>query len=681
VTDPTWWLSFSLTPVQRFIEAARTVRDLKTGSALLSYLVGRAYAACRACQGTPLFPILKNPNQAENIPNQFIMSFDDEPSALQAATDAQTAVRDEWRTMSQGVRSLLKPWDVHGDWAADWDRQIESYWDVRALLLRPSDVTAPVLNALFGLDETEAATELSAPEGRLKFRWLLLASALNASKQVRHFPGDGGMDREKCTMLGDLEQMGPGGSVEDQADFWRKGVSGFTRRTVRIGPTDRLCAVSLVKRFAPAYPQSPLGSLAETVPDTAAVALADWRQQFIADPVLGPQLHQLDAAVRDFRQLLDHRAAGNTGAPTGEYKKKGDLSARVILDQGIRSKKEREEYPKLSPNDWNDLDPLIGQVEHFFHQLQDARRNLPPDQKNPGPPPRYFAILEMDGDHIGKRLSGEYGYGPHPESFHRDLSEALRTSAGSVPGVVEEHLGYPVYAGGDDLLALLPMRNAFRCAARLRHDYDDPPLPPETAKATASAGLVLCHYKENLRDALDEARKAIDAAKTFGRDACGVTLLKRSGAPLKVVLSWDLIEKVGNFTERFAKGDSDRWAYRLGRLLDAVPTDHVFADPSDRQIEMMIRHFVRRAGQEKPQEPQDDAASGPSSMETEAVELWALIDTFLHDRHAQLRNASFDPAISIETHPLRDETGFLRMALATYLDSLGIATFLARRSE
>jgi CRISPR-associated protein Cmr2 len=121
-------------------------------------------------------------------------------------------------------------------------------------------------------------------------------------------------------------------------------------------------------------------------------------------------------------------------------------------------------------------------------------------------PETYYALLMMDGDHMGRILSGDektcisyresfhpqiqqgfdecackqelirdYGAQKRPISPNRHLaiSGALNDfSQTVVRHVVEnEHLGRVIYAGGDDALAMLPVADLLPTMRRLRHAY------------------------------------------------------------------------------------------------------------------------------------------------------------------------------------------------------------------
>ncbi|MDP2830372.1 MAG: type III-B CRISPR-associated protein Cas10/Cmr2 [Sulfuricellaceae bacterium] len=118
----------------------------------------------------------------------------------------------------------------------------------------------------------------------------------------------------------------------------------------------------------------------------------------------------------------------------------------------------------------------------------------------------YYALLMMDGDHMGRILSGDeknaisyresfhpqvqagfdqhaakqplikaYGAQKRPISPNRHLaiSGALNDFSQTVVRhvVEEEHLGRVIYAGGDDVLAMLPVADLLPAMLRLRHAY------------------------------------------------------------------------------------------------------------------------------------------------------------------------------------------------------------------
>jgi len=182
---------------------------------------------------------------------------------------------------------------------------------------------------------------------------------------------------------------------------------------------------------------------------------------------------------------------------------------------------------------------------------------------------------------------------------HAAISEALANFAlYVVPSIIHRYHGTLIYAGGDDVLAILPTAEAVACARELRLAFSGDPKDNGGAragyykvgereilmmgpKATASCGLAVVHYKEDLRFALREARRAEKAVKDAGRDALQITVCRRSGEHTSVLCPWDFAPTVERWIAAFVQKASDRWAYRLRadvKTLAALPVDAVRAE-------------------------------------------------------------------------------------------------------
>lgn len=357
-------------------------------------------------------------------------------------------------------------------------------------------------------------------------------------------------------MLGSYEQMGPA-DLRRSNDFWkqlRDDKNGLKIKG-RLGEHERLCAVALTKRFA-----APVRLLreyelecGELVPDTATVAAARW-------------LEEAGIAWEDCYPEWD-----------GEW-----------LHWPSQKPPGKSRFPD----------------DDLWRVIKAARR---PEAL--GPPPLYYAVLKMDADEMGRWLRGEKSplvrdvchdklreyferlsrtkdglcaKRPVSPALHAAISEALANFAlYVVPGVVARHRGFLIYAGGDDVLALLPTETALACALELRAAFrGEPPfnngadkgyyrhegrdLLVMGTKATLSAGLAVAHYKDDLQLALREARQAERAAKDGGRDALQVTVCRRSGPKTSAFCDWATAKCVERWRRAFGAGASDRWTYHLG---------------------------------------------------------------------------------------------------------------------
>ena len=247
-----------------------------------------------------------------------------------------------------------------------------------------------------------------------------------------------------------------------------------------------------------------------------------------------------------------------------------------------------------------------GQAEHLHRIVRDTLKNGVADaQRSSFRLETYYGLLLMDGDRMGAILSGEGQAPTYLETFHPQVRSEFEQRAENnellgnyghcrravspgrhmaisgalndfalhvVPHVVQrEYLGRLIYAGGDDVLAMLPAADLLPAAARLRDGWtgvarygtvDDSDTQQKRLSldkgyarldgrllrlmgdhATASAGLVVAHHQTPLSRVLREARAAEQAAKQAGgRDAFCLRILKRSGGALEVVLKWRHID-------------------------------------------------------------------------------------------------------------------------------------------
>ena len=253
----------------------------------------------------------------------------------------------------------------------------------------------------------------------------------------------------------------------------------------------------------------------------------------------------------------------------------------------------------------------------------------------------YYALVLMDGDHMGRILSGDektaiayresfhpqvrkgfddhaakqglvrkYGAQKRPVSPNRHLaiSGALNDFSQTVVRhvVEEEHLGRVIYAGGDDVLAMLPVADLLSTMQRLRHAYSGH--DPEHAggvhqgltlrdgfatlkirrggterlqvmrmmgtNATASCGTVIAHHKAPLGAVMRELRAAESRAKKEGgRDAFSLTVIKRSGGALYLTAKWgEPVTLLGELRDFLADpGVSRRAVYNSLEWLKDLP--------------------------------------------------------------------------------------------------------------
>jgi len=638
------FLSFALGPVQPFVETARSVRDLWSDSAILSWMsFGTMLPVIESCGPTALvFPYLRGlplmdlwlrreaglgdqipePDVAARripcVPNRFLAMVPWGSGGKDAAALAQaceTAAREQWRGIADAVRAELGERLAQSDsiWDKRWEEQIDGFFDIRTAILPLHDMSEEKLARLSGEEAfVDAWPEAAKVRGlataipanhrpshsqQTSGHWQALidlsARLMEAQRSVRHVPhteteDSSGDSPPKCTLMGSYEQMGPD-DLTASGKFWDQASQTIRIGGVRLRPKERFCAVALAKRFSAPLVLTEAFDLPpqETrFPDTATIAAAEWLKEAGIEPDTVRKQHDIWSG-----QWLHWR----------------------------------------TNNEDCDEDPVPAPV----WKLINAARH------KSGPAPSYYAILKMDADRMGAWLRGEKNPSVE-ESLHPDLaryyrhldddcvtpaleakrpmapathaaiSEALTNFAARVvPGIVENHTGTLIYAGGDDVLALLPVRTALRCARALECAFRGDPTANGGApkgyfrigdedllmmgpKATLSAGLAVVHTKEDLRYALRTARKIEAEAKKAGRNAIRIAALRRSGEHAVAGCGWDMLDWFDGLRQAFVEKASDRWAYRLRSLLPTLGG----AEIPRAAVEAEIRRQVLRAESE-----------------------------------------------------------------------------------
>lgn len=244
----------------------------------------------------------------------------------------------------------------------------------------------------------------------------------------------------------------------------------------------------------------------------------------------------------------------------------GDLMFPNRLDEAIKEL----EYRQDSMPEQSRQRALILITYHRDHTLTGWRKTVL-DVVNRKECPPYYAILVADGDQMGKML-GQM----NELRQHREFSEKIAQFSGSVQSIVQKYHGYLVYHGGDDVLALLPVNGALKCAEELSNVFKAK-LAELGLQASLSAGIAIVHHMDNLQSCLDWARAAEKEAKKQ-RNSVAVALHTRGGEAMTASTLWDdsrwKYELWNTWIEAFRLGLSTGLPYELRHIArEAVSTN------------------------------------------------------------------------------------------------------------
>ena len=165
-------------------------------------------------------------------------------------------------------------------------------------------------------------------------------------------------------------------------------------------------------------------------------------------------------------------------------------------------------------------------------------------------PSDSFAILLMDGDSMGAKLRVLSDI-----KEQKDLSKKLSEFTTEVKKIVEnENYGKLIYAGGDDVLALLSIEFALKCAYEIQEKFREKlteieekvqnKLPDEKKdkteyKFTMSGGLLFAYHKLPLNYVLNKVREFEQKAKNNKKNKIHFGYIKHSLAYAEAYISWD----------------------------------------------------------------------------------------------------------------------------------------------
>jgi CRISPR-associated protein Cmr2 len=501
MTDQTTF-HFTLGPVQGFVAQARRTRDFWAGSFLLSWLAGAAMQAVKTQGGEIKFPKpedgyldwLTGKGQGEAprqgcIPNRFKAIQARVPSDFDPL-NVEQAVRCAWSVLAEAVwqRDLQPHVPDPAQARAIWERQCEQFWDIA-----------------WALGDDNA----------------LLDRRKNWRTQLP--PDEAGV---KCSMMAGWQELSGAAHPKDERRnaFWEPLRKEFNRD---FDPDEALCAIAFIKRrfvkgFADLRVSMPGGwtlhgwRVDGQMPSTLDLAAAHWVEQL--NHTNHDALKSLSAAVESLLEVSPLLGTSDGGL--------GKL--RCVHDTGQESLKRLHSSALFAHVlDNRKLCPDRERVKAVGQALKALDK-----QTSPAP---FYAILMMDGDSLGQLLQSDPDAPPK-------ISEALNTFTAAVPDIVDDHSGFLIYAGGDDVLALLPLEDALGCATAIRVSYlaAFKQAFGQDGGSTISAAVIFAHVKIPLTRMLRDAHHLLDevAKDATGRDALAVRVVKASGEALQWARPW-----------------------------------------------------------------------------------------------------------------------------------------------
>lgn len=521
------YILFSVGPVQSAISQARRTQDLFIGSRLLSLLV-RAGLSVAQGRSEIVYPAFQA--DSRSLPNRFLIHCETE-QVERLKQDISDAIRNRWLYITDQTQQTFNKNFVRRNGinvtidAEIWRRQVNHWLEIYCV-----DVPD---TGNYSSDNQEANR-------------LLAARKLVHDFQAVEEPGD------KCSITGEHEALhhkGSGQAKRSDVNAYWDTVRSRQRNLVLLSKGERLCALSVVKRFAheAVSELSPEGRF----PSTSSIASAPFRAAIIKNwnslqREVAKYLTTLEDVFKSvFRQDREapyfHRPSENGETLHPEHfpyldtirSEDTELLLKFRSLDGDFLYKEGLQPAALQEYAGVDQPPSPQEIKDVQDKLQELYKAA--EQLKLQSPSNYLALLSMDGDKMGEQAKRFSEANDHTK-FSQRLADFARDK---VVRIVEiEVPGRLVYAGGDDVLALLPAEYVLSVADNLRTEFAD---KFKAEGLHVSSGIAFVHRTHPLQAAVIAAKTAQERAKKeFGRNAVSAALLQRSGEPLYMGVKWDI---------------------------------------------------------------------------------------------------------------------------------------------
>ena len=569
-------LHFSFSPVQSFVAEARRTRDLWAGSYILSWLSGQAMKAVVDNGGKILLPTVENDHLFHQIsspkpisikdpasylgslPNRFIASV---PAGIDGSICTK-AINNSWKKITNEVFNIIKKC-CNAKQEKLWKRQTEDFWECSWVV---GDAT----------------------------------NLLDKRKNIRiHFsPPEPG---EKCTVCGQRQELAcldrPTRTLSKK--WWDKLKEKTDIAKIHgldLKENERLCAICLTKRLFPHIAKESLGwPVPEFYPSTAYISAIDWIIQVM-------ELSKIDEAVKEKASNLlnmvqkpivkyaERRTWHHITKISKLANEVPELAAFLEVDGAVFFKDAIYQKDSNLPNKQ--------EIAKALKALQEEIKRHEPFQGEASP---FYAMLLMDGDNMGALLS------TYNNSERGQISKALSEFTSQVPEIVHDLNGILIYAGGDDVFALLPVSTAIECARRCKIAYEcsfkkiAPFVPSQNA--TISAAIQFAHMNTALGVVVRDSHKLLDniAKDETGRDSIACKVWKRGGPILTWAKPWEKMENLNGliihqvceaFTDDSNQPDkfSSKFFYKLRELFSLLDSNSILS--KEEIVDLLIAEYL-----------------------------------------------------------------------------------------
>ncbi|MCB4205239.1 type III-B CRISPR-associated protein Cas10/Cmr2 [Deferribacterales bacterium Es71-Z0220] len=639
--DDLGMLVFSITPVQGFIAKARKLRDYWTGSILLSWLAfeGIKWVVENLGPDHILYPslidqylvneyldknwsvnksyFLNNQATIASFPNKFLLLIPFSKST-EIANEIQKHILNEWNniinlTQSQ-IAKVLNLDENKSEYIKElFNRQTKNFWEFQwasvSMLKKENEEEIKnllngknyksqfeLLNSFIkmvegkGFDESGIGTLYSVSHALCQSS----LAATKAKKQILRQEEPG----EKCHLCGEFEvlhtekydnNMSANEYNEKIKKFWNDFISSWNPDS-DFKENEKLCSICTTKRIAYRVLKNEKKHIlnstfkqSENFPSTTYMALYNY---YLRENIVDED-NKIECANRIHEKTDDTKVKDRYYAILMmDGDKMGDLVNGISMASTWQSIMHPSIYKKLNG----------GTIEEKYSKnWQNIFKNLPKRNLTPA---IHAAISESLGDFA------VYG----------------------VSSIIKNYGGRLIYAGGDDVCAVMPVSTALDAAEEISEYYksyykliykgssnDIKVIDIENSfdieigklsinlgkgeKISISAGILICHHKADLSFMIKEAHTLLDKKAKIdgGRDAVAIQLKKRSGGDRFFISKFndERLQAFKYLSACMGEEMSRSLAYRLASFKDGIEAILNNKDIQEAERLEYLRTFIK----------------------------------------------------------------------------------------
>ncbi|QMT32133.1 type III-B CRISPR-associated protein Cas10/Cmr2 [Alysiella filiformis] len=510
----------SIGPVQSMIASARKSRDLWSGSWLLSELAKACAISLKKDNAKLIFPFVENDeflkeNSDFSVGNklQAVITTDTKERLESILNKAKQAVQNRYHQEADNALKQLNQNDIRLDiWQSQIDDLVEIQW-----------AWAKIENNDYIDASQKAGAVLASRKNTRDFSPLAICpfqSELRLPKSS--------LDGLRETVLKE--------NTEKQTNL--------TRRKLSLAASEQLDVLGVIKRLGFGKDESGKKVAEQFTPISRVMADA-WILEI--DQQEPNQLAKIIEIYKKLESLnVVSKVTGNKDKNEQSIYKDFPYDAELLYQNRLDA--EIRDWKKI-----NAKNDDLNQAEEILKLLGELQQLLRNDLREYGEPYRYGALLLADGDRMGELLDKA-----KTQKQHQAITKALSAFAGDVADIMRKHRGHCIYAGGDDVLGLVPLDKAYACANALRLSFAESLREvanqlgvEDKNKPSLSVGLAICH----LMTPFGVVREMADIAEKYAkgdhikiedekenherRNALAILLSVRGGSDIQVRFNWN----------------------------------------------------------------------------------------------------------------------------------------------